>query len=383
MSALLIYGDTERSAALRHEVPVAIGDPFLFVQTDGAAPLIVTNPLEHERIARALPDAELVLMNDLGYLDMIRKGMARPKAELVVVVRAVARVGVREFAVPPELPVVVADRLRADGVTLTVDGDLFEARRRAKSPAELEGIRRAQRAAEAAMAAAAAVLRAASPVDGRLVSRVDGSPVTSEQVRAAAREAAAAAGAPAPADIMVTSVSSSGGHDPGSGPLPADLPVVVDLWPRDEQTGCWADMTRTFVRGAISEEVALLRDVVRDAIERVRAATRPGVTGLELYEIAASVVEEAGYPTQRTAAPGESLMQGFYFSLGHGVGLELHEEPGLGLSGTSPLVPGDVIAVEPGIEGLPGLGGVRYEDLLLVTESGCETLTDYPYELEP
>ncbi|MEA2410478.1 MAG: Xaa-Pro aminopeptidase, partial [Thermoleophilaceae bacterium] len=212
MSALLIYGDTERSAALRHEVPVAIGDPFLFVQTDGAAPLIVTNPLEHERIARALPDAELVLMNDLGYLDMIRKGMARPKAELVVVVRAVARVGVREFAVPPELPVVVADRLRADGVTLTVDGDLFEARRRAKSPAELEGIRRAQRAAEAAMAAAAAVLRAASPVDGRLVSRVDGSPVTSEQVRAAAREAAAAAGAPAPADIMVTSVSSSGGH---------------------------------------------------------------------------------------------------------------------------------------------------------------------------
>ncbi|MEA2410977.1 MAG: Xaa-Pro aminopeptidase, partial [Thermoleophilaceae bacterium] len=212
---------------------------------------------------------------------------------------------------------------------------------------------------------------------------VDGSPVTSEQVRAAAREAAAAAGAPAPADIMVTSVSSSGGHDPGSGPLPADLPVVVDLWPRDEQTGCWADMTRTFVRGAISEEVALLRDVVRDAIERVRAATRPGVTGLELYEIAASVVEEAGYPTQRTAAPGESLMQGFYFSLGHGVGLELHEEPGLGLSGTSPLVPGDVIAVEPGIEGLPGLGGVRYEDLLLVTESGCETLTDYPYELEP
>jgi Xaa-Pro aminopeptidase len=76
-------------------------------------------------------------------------------------------------------------------------------------------------------------------------------------------------------------------------------------------------------------------------------------------------------------------MHGFYFSLGHGVGLELHEEPGLGLSGASPLVPGDVIAVEPGIEGLPGVGGVRYEDLLLVTDGGCETLTDYPYDLEP
>ena len=380
--ALLIYGDTERSATLRHEVPVAIGDPFLFVQADGAAPLIVTNPLEHERIARALPDAELVLMNELGFLDLIRGGMPRAEAELEVVARAVERAGARHLAVPPELPVVVADRLRADGLTLEVDGELFEMRRRSKSEAELAGIRRAQRAAEAAMAAAAGVLRDASPVDGRLVSADDGSPVTAEQVRAAARDAAAAAGAPAPADIMVTSALSGGGHDPGSGPLPADLPVVVDLWPRDEETGCWADMTRTFVRGALTPEVATLRDVVRDAIERVRAAARPGVTGRELYEIAAGVVEEAGHPTQRTAPPGETLMHGFYFSLGHGVGLELHEEPGLGLSGTSPLVPGDVIAVEPGIEGLPGLGGVRYEDLLLITEDGCETLTQFPYDLE-
>jgi Xaa-Pro aminopeptidase len=365
-------------------VPVAIGDPFLLLQANGGSgPLIMTNVLERERIARALPDAELVLMNELGFLDLVRTGVPRSEAELEVVARAVERTGAREFAVPPELPVAVADRLRADGVTLTVDEELFEMRRRAKSPAELAGIRRAQRAAEAAMGAAAQVLRAAKPVDGRLVSADDGSPLTAEQVRAAARGAAAAAGAPAPADIMVTSALSGGGHDPGSGPLPADLPIVVDLWPQDEETGCWADMTRTFVRGELTPEVATLRDVVRDAIERVRAAARPGVTGRELYEIAAGVVEEAGHPTQRTAAPGETLMHGFYFSLGHGVGLELHEEPSLGLSGAPPLVAGDVIAVEPGIEGLPGLGGVRYEDLLLITDDGCETLTDFRYDLEP
>src|SRR5919204_508349 len=101
MGALLIYGDTERSATLRHEVPVAIGDPFLFIQND-AAPLIVTNPLERERIARAVPDAELVLVNDLGFLDLIRGGMTRDQAELEVVSRAVARAGVRTAAVPPE-----------------------------------------------------------------------------------------------------------------------------------------------------------------------------------------------------------------------------------------------------------------------------------------
>jgi Xaa-Pro aminopeptidase len=369
VGAFLIYGDTERSATLRHEVPIAIGDPFLFIQNEGA-PLIVTNPLERDRIARALPDAELVLMNDLGFLDLIRAGMTRDEAELEVVSRAVVRAGVREVAVPPELPVAVADRLRADGVELTVDGGAFEARRRSKNEFELAGIRRAQSAAEAGMSAAAALLRAPGPL-------------TAEQVRSAIREACAAAGAPAPPDIMVTSALSGGGHDPGSGPLPSDLPITIDLWPRDEETGCWADMTRTFVRGSVSPEVATLRDVVREALETVRAATRPGVTGRELYGIAAGIVEAAGYPTQRTAKPGETLTSGFYFSLGHGVGLELHEEPSLGLSGREPLVAGDVVAVEPGIEGLAGIGGVRYEDLLLVTADGCETLTDYPYDLTP
>ena len=180
---------------------------------------------------------------------------------------------------------------------------------------------------------------------------------------------------------MVVSVLSGGGHDPGSGPLPADLPITVDLWPCDEESGCWADMTRTFVNGTVRDEVAVLRDVVREALEAVRAAARPGVTGRALYDIAAEIVERAGFPTQRTRTPGEPLTHGFYFGLGHGVGLEIHEPPGLGLAGGEPLVPGDVIAIEPGIEGLEGIGGVRYEDLLLITEDGCETLTGFPYEL--
>ena len=372
MQALLIYGDTEKSATLRHEIPVAIGDPFLFVgRGDGEPPLIVTNPLEHERIQSAVPGAELVLMNELGFLDMIRGGTPRSEAELEVVAKAVERAGIDAAAVPPDFPVAVADRLRAGGVTLTVDEEGFEARRRAKNELELAGIRRAQRAAEAAMAAAAATIRSG---DGDL---------TAEQVRAAAREACAALGCPAPPDIMVSSANSGAGHDPGSGPLPATGPIVVDLWPRDEETGCWADMTRTFVRGELTPEVAKLRDIVRDSLEAARSLTRAGVTGKQLYDAAADVIEAAGYPTQRTAAPGETLTTGFYFSLGHGVGLELHEEPSLGLSGTSPLVAGDVIAVEPGIEGLPEIGGVRYEDLLLVTEDGCETLTDFPYDLTP
>jgi Xaa-Pro aminopeptidase len=135
------------------------------------------------------------------------------------------------------------------------------------------------------------------------------------------------------------------------------------------------------VNGEVTAEVASLRDVARDALEAARAAARPGITGRALYDVAAEVVERAGYPTQRTREPGQTLRHGFYFGLGHGVGLEVHEPPGLGLAGSDPLVAGDVIAVEPGVEGIEGIGGVRFEDLLLITEDGCETLTDYPYEL--
>ena len=167
----------------------------------------------------------------------------------------------------------------------------------------------------------------------------DGRPLTAEAVRDAVRAECAAAGAPAPPDIMVVSLFAGGGHDPGSGPLPAGKPIEIDLWPRDEASGCWADMTRTFVgAGEVTDEVAALRDIAREALEAARAAARPGVTGRALYDAACDVVERAGYPTQRTRKPGETLDHGFYFGLGHGVGLEVHEPPGLGLSGHDELV---------------------------------------------
>ena len=378
MATILLYGDTIRYPALRHEVPLEIVDPFLFVDRDGER-LLLTNALEAPRIAEALPGVQLLGVEELGLFDMVKEGMPRDDAQLETVVRALRRWEVGSALVPRDLPIALADRLRGEGVALEVDGPAIEARRRVKNEAELAGIRRAQRAAEAGMAAAEELIRAARRDD--VLRYRDGDALTAEHVREAIRAACAAAGAPAPPSIMVVSVLSGGGHDPGSGPLPADLPIVVDLWPRDEESGCSADMTRTFVAGEVSDEVAAMRDVVREALEGARAAARPGVTGRALYDVAADVMERAGQPTQRTAAPGQRLTHGFYFSLGHGVGLEVHEPPGLGLAGGDELVPGDVIAIEPGIEGIEGIGGVRFEDLLLITDDGCETLTRYPYEL--
>jgi Xaa-Pro aminopeptidase len=379
MATILLYGDTVRYPAMRHEVGLEIIDPMLLAVEDGRTS-ILTSSLEAARLAEARPDADLVLLDDLGFYEMLADGTPRDEAELEMVLRAVRQWGIERAVVPPDLPVAVADKLRDAGVGLDVDGKAVEARRRSKTVAELEGIRRAQRAAERGMAVAERLIHGATASDGLL--QHEGSPLTAEAVRDAIRAECAAAGAPAPPDIMVVCLFSGGGHDPGSGPLPAGLPIEIDLWPRDEASGCWADMTRTFVGGgAVTEAVAELRDITREALEAARGAARPGVTGRALYDAACDVVERAGHPTQRTREPGQVLDHGFYFGLGHGVGLEVHEPPGLGLSGHDELVPGDVVAIEPGIEGIEGIGGVRFEDLLLITEGGCETLTDYPYEL--
>jgi Xaa-Pro aminopeptidase len=376
---VLIYADTERSPALRHEIPLAIGDPFLYVERDGRR-VVLTNALERDRLARAVPEVELVLTDEVGRDELIAAGLPGHEIALELCARLCARLDLRTAAVPPELPVALADRLRADGVELRPDDMLFEGRRRVKTGAELAGVRRAQRAAEAGMCAAAALLREAEAGGGEL--RHGGETLTAERVREAIRDACARAGAPAPADIIVARADTvSGGHDPGSGPLAPDVAITIDLWPRDEESGCWADMTRTFVVGEPNAATVEMHRLSMEALERTTAATRPGVTGVELYDIACDVFEAAGHPTQRTKAPGEALTEGFFFSLGHGVGLDVHEAPLLGRTGREPLVAGDVLALEPGTS--RGGDSARVEDLLLVTDDGAEVLTDYPYGLTP
>lgn len=383
MPAPLLFGDTIRTAALRHEVPIGIIDPLMWSQLEDRT-VILTSRLEQGRIVAVLPQAEILDFFAFGMKELREHGLSHAAAEREVVARVARQLGLAEVVVPGDFPVALADRLRADGVAVTIDDEAFYSRRRSKSPRELEGIRAAQRAAEKAIATAAAMLAGAEPDAGGNL-RLDGGVLTAERVREGLRAVCAAEGAPAPPGVMVASVRDGFGHEPGSGPCPAGLPIQVDLFPCHEATACWADMTRTFVVGEPApdhaELIAEQEQLVRAALEDARTAIRPGVTGRALYDVVCDRFEAAGYRTQRTG-PGDDPSEGFQFSLGHGVGLEVHEEPVLGLAGSQPLVAGDVLALEPGLWDRR-IGGVRFEDLVLVTDDGAETLTDYPYALEP
>jgi Xaa-Pro aminopeptidase len=330
----------------------------------------VISSMEAGRVEEAAPGVEVIDPYELGLDELIARGLRWDELETELCVRAAERLEVRRLVVPGDLPVAVADRLRADGVEVVPDPNEFIRRRRSKTEAEVAGVRRAQAAADAGMAAAAELLRG-------------GESLTAEAVRARIREVCAEHGAPTPEDIIVAAgPAGATGHEQGTGPLPPGVPIIIDIWPRDEVSGCSADMTRTFVIGEAPSDVVAWHSLCEEALRRVYAILRPGVTGLELFDAACDVFEEAGEPTQRTKREGETLTDGFFHSLGHGVGLEVHEEPPLGRSGTVPLVAGDVVAIEPGCY-RSGYGGVRLEDLVLLTDGGYECLTNYAYALEP
>jgi Xaa-Pro aminopeptidase len=381
MDGILIHADTVRSATLRHEVPLAIIDPFTYLEVDGRR-VVAISVLEADRVAEVAPDIEIIDPYQLGMDEMIAQGMRWDESEVELALRLCQRCEVTKVTVPGETGVAVADRLRSGGIEVVVDQPEFIRRRRVKNELEIDGVRRAQAAADGAMGVAAGMLRDAYDRDGVLYHR--GDILTSEVVREAMREHVASLGCPMPHDVIVAAEgAAASGHDPGTGPLPAGMPIVIDIWPQDEASSCWADMTRTFVAGAPPPaDVVEMHRLALEALEAVKAAARPGVTGSELHDIACDIFEAAGHPTQRTKAQGESLNEGFYHSLGHGVGLEVHEYPALGRSGNEPVVPGDVIAVEPGTY-RQGYGGVRLEDVLIITQDGCEVLADFPYDLAP
>jgi Xaa-Pro aminopeptidase len=376
--AVLIYGDSFRSADLRHAVPLGVPDPFLYAEENGSRH-VFANSMEAARL-RDLGLFDVHVDEEFGLDELVESGIEPRELTAQLALRAVASLGLQRATVPENFPVWLADRLRATGVELEVDQEVFDDRRRAKTEAQLEGMKRAQRAAEAAMDACRELLRRSEIRGDELL--LDGEQLTVERVKADMNIVFASHDTTADEYIVAPGAQGAVGHDMGSGPIRPSTPLVVDIFPRDNGSGVYTDMTRTFVVGEVPEDVREWHRLVKDALDQATAAIRAGVEGRAVFDLTCDIFEAAGEPTQRTKKPGETLGDGFFHGLGHGVGLEVHEAPGMGRLSNKTLVAGDVVTVEPGLYRV-GYGGVRLEDIVLVTENGAEVLTNYPYDLEP
>lgn len=151
MPDVIIFGDTIRSPELRHEVPLAVPDPFVYVERDGTRTAYVSS-LEVSRL-RELEGLETVPLEDLGLDELVQQGLSWHQLTTELALRAVRAAGVSSAVTPRDFPLEIADHLRAHEIKLDAQGELFDERRRVKSAAELDGIRRAQRASEQAMGA--------------------------------------------------------------------------------------------------------------------------------------------------------------------------------------------------------------------------------------
>jgi|1185.fasta_scaffold20840_2 Xaa-Pro aminopeptidase len=375
---ILIHADSMRDANMFVATGVAVVDPFSYIEANGSR-IIVSNVLEADAIRRDSRATDVWVDDEFGVREQIRQGVKSDVASMEGVRRALERASLDEVAVPATFPIALADYLRGHGITVTPDKELFDLRRRVKGDAQVEAMKVAQRATEAAFAAARELIGSASPGPGGLVE--DGQLLTCERVSQRIVDTLRAHGCGGEPPIVGAGPKGALVHDHGSGPIHPGESIIIDIFPQHEATRYCADMTRTFCYGEAPERLVHMHRTIKEALDRSIEAIRPGVSGTSVWEAACDVIEAARYRTTRQLADGERLDEDFFHGLGHGVGIDVHEQPGMSLGGTAELLEGDVVTVEPGVY-RKDFGGVRLEDMVLVTAGGRENLTQFDYELE-
>ncbi len=286
--------------------------------------------------------------------------------------------GITEWIVPDRFPLGYAENLRKNRIAVrTAEGDFFP-ERAVKTADELEKIRQVMQITENAMRMVQDMIRSASVNTHGMLVRKNGDLLTSEWVRREIEAEFKRQSCTANQTIIAGGVQGAAPHCIGEGPLPAGMPIVCDIFPRSDETGYWGDMTRTFCKGAAKPVVRRAFESVRTAAEKSLAMLRAGVTGESVHVCAARSMEADGFTAHKNA---DGIPCGFIHGLGHGVGLDIHEQPRLSPSNKQPLPVNAVVSVEPGLYD-PAWGGIRLEDLVIVTADGYENLCTMEKELE-
>jgi Xaa-Pro aminopeptidase len=369
--ARLIIAASESDANLYYATHFRAPDAFVFVWTRDEKVLLMSD-LEVDR-ARAQARVDTVLPIRTYEERAKASGIERPS--VVDAVRAFfAERGIQRVVVPGGFPIEHGDGLRAQGIEVQVRREPFLEERLVKAPAEVECILKAMRRTEAALDAAINAIREADVVEGAL--RWRGKVLTSEALKRLIAARLLDDGLLAQHTIVACGDAACDPHNEGAGPLRAGEAIIIDIFPRDEDSRYHADITRTVVKGRAPEGLRKMYWAVADGQACAFRLIRDGADGDAIHREVQATLEQHGFRTGEV----NGRMQGFFHGTGHGLGLEVHELPRVSKVPAT-LRTGNVVTVEPGLY-YPGIGGVRIEDVVVVTESGCTNLTAYPKDLE-
>lgn len=368
--ALLLVGDSLRDQNLFYKTHFLAGDPFIYME-HGDRRVLVTSSMEKGRAEKESTADEVRTFEEFGYRDVLNETGDQYAAHGAALVRLLREVGAGDVVVTPAFQAVYADRLRAEGIRVRVDPTAVVSQRRRKTDEEIAFIEGAQRATERAMARAVDMIASSDEHHGILL--VGGIPLTSERLRTEIELSFMRDGVESPEGMIVA--GGPGAADPhweGSGPLRAGEAIVLDLFPRSKRSRYFADMTRTVVKGDPGDQLRSMHAAVERAQQAAFMRIRPGASGREVHEAVRDALREAGF--DRETGPR------YPHGTGHGLGLEVHEQPSLGMHGQE-LTEGDVVTVEPGLYD-PAVGGVRIEDVVVVTAGGSRNLTTFSRQFE-
>jgi Xaa-Pro aminopeptidase len=366
----LIVADSERSADILYATRFFAPDAFIFLQSSAGRRSIVLSDLEIDRGRRTAAADEVLAFSDIKSRIKNANG-AEPSFEQILI-QFLREKKIRRARVPYDFSAGIATALAATGIQLIPVAGLFWPRRETKTPDEVRALGRALRITEAGLARAMEVLRASRIHARNLIWSKR--KLTSEILRAEIDSAILRAGGLPANTIVAGGLQACDPHERGSGPLrPREL-IILDIFPRDAKTGYYGDMTRTVVRGRASDAQRKLWLTVRQGQQMAFKGMKPGASGHAIHESVKSFFASRGYPAERR----DGRWIGFFHGTGHGLGLEIHEEPRFA---RTVFRPGQVLTVEPGIY-WPGVGGCRIEDVALVTEKSVRKLSRFPQEIE-
>lgn len=365
---LLIIADSERDADMLYATRLFVPDPFIFLRIRGEDSVVMSD-LEIDRARRHARRCQVISLTDCQK-KLCRAG--KSSAGLAgVAALLLKQQGVRTVSVPASFPLGYAVALEKSGIkAVPRSGGLFP-QRETKSAAEVKQLAAALAMAEAGMAAGIEALRAARIGRGRRLM-LRGAPLTSERLRAIIDTAVLQAGGLPANTIVAGGIQACDPHERGSGPLRAHEPIILDIFPRSQASGYFGDITRTVVKGRATEAARKLYATVFDGQKSAFDKVRAGVPTRDVHAAVLDLFNARGYKTGQR----NSRMEGFFHGTGHGLGLEIHEAPRMGVTSAGQLKSGQVVTVEPGLY-YPGVGGVRLEDVAVVQRNGARNLTKF------